>query len=113
MGRMNNNEVWAKVYKTPPDPNPKELYRCFMDIIQKIIDDHYGFQGQPAVGMEDLPRKRMVPVHRPRTQFWDIVESNYGVTETTTSGEEDSEESSDHVDTDESDEEWEDASEAP
>ncbi|KAL8708810.1 MAG: hypothetical protein Q9220_006371 [cf. Caloplaca sp. 1 TL-2023] len=112
-GRTKYNQNWADCHMRDLDPDPKEIYEYFMNLIQKIIDDHYGFEESQAAENYSTPRKRMIPVHRPGTRFWDIVESDYIAPGIITSDVEDSEEESDGAETDHSEDEWEDALEAP
>ncbi|KAI4196552.1 MAG: hypothetical protein LQ350_006484 [Teloschistes chrysophthalmus] len=84
-----------------PDEDSEQIYQSFMSLLQKIIDDHYGFVGQETNSIHGRHTRRMVVTPRKDTKYyWDIVEKDI------------------HVDRDISeveseDEAWEDAPEQP
>ncbi|KAL8648567.1 MAG: hypothetical protein Q9226_005939 [Calogaya cf. arnoldii] len=54
--------------------DPEQLYKSLMKLIQKIVDDHYGFDACQGHG-EGKPKRRMVAVPRKgSTKLLDIVE---------------------------------------
>ncbi|KAL8714699.1 MAG: hypothetical protein Q9225_006531 [Loekoesia sp. 1 TL-2023] len=71
--RRLNNVAWASgntyAFK---DRDPEKTYEVFMDLIQKIIDDHYS----PTNRLCGPHRKRMVPIPRMGTWQWDLSEQD-------------------------------------
>lgn len=75
--RRLNKMVWASgnIYGSK-DRDPEETYEVFMDLIQKIIDDHHSSREFLSSHLYGPPRKRMVPIPRTGTWQWDIIEQD-------------------------------------
>ncbi|KAL9579460.1 MAG: hypothetical protein Q9212_005094 [Teloschistes hypoglaucus] len=60
-----------------PDEDPEQVYDSFLSFLQKIIDDHYGFEGHETNSVHGRHTRRMVLTPRKDTQcYWDIVEKD-------------------------------------
>ncbi|KAL8672049.1 MAG: hypothetical protein Q9168_003476 [Polycauliona sp. 1 TL-2023] len=56
--RIYNNTSWALWAEKEPDDDPEETFQSFMELMQKIVDDHYGSDGQQQdrhIVLEPLP----------------------------------------------------------
>lgn len=68
------NERWAHLQECDPDEDPEQAYQAFMNLVQKIVDDHYDFDADQKHD-EEGPRKRMIAVPREGSnRFLDVVE---------------------------------------
>ncbi|KAL8673686.1 MAG: hypothetical protein Q9168_001901 [Polycauliona sp. 1 TL-2023] len=57
----------------------EQLYSQFMRLVQKIIDDHYGFDVCQGLGEGKLGRRMIVVPRKRSTKFLDIVEEDLPV----------------------------------
>ncbi|KAL8803103.1 MAG: hypothetical protein Q9182_003353 [Xanthomendoza sp. 2 TL-2023] len=74
--RRRDNEMWARIHERQPDKDPEQVYQAFMELVQKTVDDHYGFDAHGDQEGED-PRRRMVAVPRnDNSKYLDIVEES-------------------------------------
>ncbi|KAL8812650.1 MAG: hypothetical protein Q9200_000878 [Gallowayella weberi] len=72
-----NNEDWAQWAECEPDEDPEQTYQAFMELVQKFVDDYYGFDAHGDHEGEE-PTKRMVAVPRYGSKkFLDIVEESF------------------------------------
>lgn len=84
-----------------PDKDPEQIYQSFMSFLQKVIDDHYGFEEYNNDSLRCGSIRRMVPIPRKGTKnYWDIIEKEIRVDRDVSDVESDSEA-------------WEDAPERP
>ncbi|KAL8681077.1 MAG: hypothetical protein Q9186_002789 [Xanthomendoza sp. 1 TL-2023] len=71
-----NNEGWARKNGWKPDEDPEQVYRAFMKLVQKVVDDHYGIDVHEDHEGE-TSRRRMVAIPRNGSnRFLDIVEES-------------------------------------
>lgn len=67
--RRRHNMAWARSTNNTPDHDPEKVYHSFIGLIQKIVDDHYGFKEHQD---ESLRRVKIAPGKN--AQFFEIVE---------------------------------------
>ncbi|KAL8811735.1 MAG: hypothetical protein Q9200_001568 [Gallowayella weberi] len=75
--RRSDNKQWARWRggSTLEDDDPEQIYKALMALVQKIVDDHYGFSGNRSYG-GPISRRRMIAVPREGSdRFFDIVEA--------------------------------------
>ncbi|KAL8685009.1 MAG: hypothetical protein Q9218_008024 [Villophora microphyllina] len=78
--------------KLEPDKDPERAYQSLMDLMQKVIDDHYGFEEHHNNNFNGNFRRRMVLVPRQGDErYWDIVEESTTVDRDTARTESDDE----------------------
>lgn len=75
--RRINNLAWASGdAQVPKEKNSEKAYEAFMDLVQKIIDDHDGSTEHAGTRFCGLQRQRMVPVPQVGTWQWALHEKD-------------------------------------